>query len=113
MLVAISIPIFTSQLEKSRDSVTVSNLRAAYAQAMTEMLTNNTTTSTQKVDCKGTSSDSNLSGLASDLPFTDATSNGAIAAIAAYTAKQDDVEVTFTIENPGTATEKVTASVSP
>ena len=33
VLVAISIPIFTSQLEKSRDAVTVSNIRAAYAQA--------------------------------------------------------------------------------
>ena len=28
---AISIPIFTSQLEKSRDAVSVANLRAAYA----------------------------------------------------------------------------------
>ena len=33
VLVAISIPIFTSQLEKSRDAVTLSNIRAAYAQA--------------------------------------------------------------------------------
>ena len=31
VLVAISIPIFTSQLEKSRDAVTVANLRSAYA----------------------------------------------------------------------------------
>ena len=31
VLVAISIPIFTSQLEKSRDAVSVANLRAAYA----------------------------------------------------------------------------------
>ena len=30
---AISIPIFTTQLEKSRDAVTLSNLRAAYAEA--------------------------------------------------------------------------------
>lgn len=39
VLVAISIPIFTSQLEKSRDAVTLSNLRAAYAQAQTAYLT--------------------------------------------------------------------------
>ena len=41
VLVAISIPIFTSQLEKSRDAVTVSNIRAAYAEASTAYLTSN------------------------------------------------------------------------
>ena len=39
VLVAISIPIFTQQLEKSRDAVTVSNIRAAYAMAQTAYLT--------------------------------------------------------------------------
>jgi prepilin-type N-terminal cleavage/methylation domain-containing protein len=39
VLAGISIPIFTSQLEKSRDAVTISNLRAAYAQAQTAYLT--------------------------------------------------------------------------
>lgn len=39
VLVAISIPIFTTQLEKSRDAVTVSNMRAAYALARSSVLT--------------------------------------------------------------------------
>ena len=39
VLVAIAIPIFTSQLEKSRDSVAISNIRAAYAEATTEVMT--------------------------------------------------------------------------
>ena len=39
VLVAISIPIFTSQLEKSRDAVSVANMRAAYAEAQTLVLT--------------------------------------------------------------------------
>lgn len=39
VLVAISIPIFTSQLEKSRDAVTLSNIRAAYAEASSAYLT--------------------------------------------------------------------------
>ena len=39
VLVAISIPIFNSQLEKSRDAVTAANLRAAYAEAATDILT--------------------------------------------------------------------------
>ena len=41
VLVAIAIPVFTSQLEKSRDAVTISNIRAAYAEASTAMLTSN------------------------------------------------------------------------
>lgn len=35
VLVAISIPIFGKQLEKSRDATSVANLRSAYAEAMT------------------------------------------------------------------------------
>ena len=42
MLVAISIPIFTTQLEKSRESVDLSNARAAYAEVMSAALTNDT-----------------------------------------------------------------------
>ena len=34
VLVAISIPIFSKQLEKSRDATSVANLRSAYSQAM-------------------------------------------------------------------------------
>ena len=39
VLVAISIPVFTTQLEKSKEAVDVSNMRAAYAVAMTDVLT--------------------------------------------------------------------------
>ena len=39
VLVAIAIPVFTSQLEKSRDSVTVAHVRSAYAEAMSAYLT--------------------------------------------------------------------------
>ncbi len=38
VLVAIAIPIFTSQLEKSRQSTDLANVRAAYAEAMTNAL---------------------------------------------------------------------------
>ena len=41
VLVAISIPIFSSQLEKSRDAVSVANMRAAYAEAASAYLTAN------------------------------------------------------------------------
>ena len=36
VLVAISIPIFMSQLEKSRESTDLANIRAAYAEVMAE-----------------------------------------------------------------------------
>ena len=38
-MVAISIPIFTSQLEKSRDATDAANVRAAIAQASADYLT--------------------------------------------------------------------------
>lgn len=39
VLVAISIPIFTSQLEKAREATDEANLRAAYAEATADLLT--------------------------------------------------------------------------
>ena len=44
VLVAISIPIFTSQLEKSREAVDMANLRAAYAAGTAAYLENDTFT---------------------------------------------------------------------
>lgn len=38
MLVAISIPIFTSQLEKAREATDLANLRAAYAEGSAALL---------------------------------------------------------------------------
>ena len=40
VLVAISIPIFTKQLEKARDSASISNIRAAYAEAQAAVVAN-------------------------------------------------------------------------
>ena len=40
VLVAIAIPIFTSQLEKSREATDLANIRAAYAEVMTAALNN-------------------------------------------------------------------------
>ena len=46
VLVAISIPIFTSQLEKARESTDAANIRAAYAEAAAEAITADTKTTT-------------------------------------------------------------------
>lgn len=45
VLVAISIPIFTSQLEKSREAVDLANMRTAYAECASAVLTGESTTS--------------------------------------------------------------------
>ena len=39
MLVAIAIPVFTSQLEKSREATDLANVRSAYAEMMAAYLT--------------------------------------------------------------------------
>jgi hypothetical protein len=43
VLVAVSIPIFTSQLEKSRDAASIANIRSAYAEASAALLTEDDT----------------------------------------------------------------------
>ena len=44
VLVAIAIPVFTTQLEKSREATDVANVRSAYAGLVTDYLTNGTAT---------------------------------------------------------------------
>ncbi|WP_022767068.1 type IV pilin protein [Butyrivibrio sp. NC2007] len=39
VLVAIAIPVFTKQLEKSREATDIANVRSAYAQCVTKVLT--------------------------------------------------------------------------
>lgn len=46
VLVAISIPIFTSQLERSREATDLSNIRAAYAEAVADYLAEGATKET-------------------------------------------------------------------
>lgn len=53
VLVAIAIPIFTSQLEKSREAVDLSDVRSAYAEVMMAAITGDTTASYTK-DAKQT-----------------------------------------------------------
>ena len=48
VLVAISIPIFSSQLEKSREAVDAANIRAAYAEIMADGITGNITADMSK-----------------------------------------------------------------
>lgn len=54
VLVAISIPIFTAQLEKARDATTVANLRSAYAEASALMISEATSTDAESGNAKKT-----------------------------------------------------------
>ena len=46
MLVAIAIPVFTTQLERSREATDMSNIRAAYAEAVSDYLAQGATKAT-------------------------------------------------------------------
>ncbi len=53
VLVAIAIPVFTTQLEKSREATDIANVRSAYAAVITNYLGDNTSNS-MTVDAKQT-----------------------------------------------------------
>ena len=79
VLVAIAIPVFNGQLEKSRDAVSVSNLRAAYAEASAAkignasagaaVLNSDGSVTVSGVVFKGTDNNAEYSGQAKQLPF--------------------------------------------
>ena len=54
VLVAISIPVFTAQLEKAREATDEANLRAAYAEGMADLLTNDNSSWSTTVNAKQT-----------------------------------------------------------
>lgn len=69
VLVAISIPIFTSQLEKAREATDAANLRAAYAEVSADAILNDSTSTKEvKVDQKQEKAGWQTTNI--DLPFT-------------------------------------------
>ena len=54
VLVAIAIPIFTTQLEKSREATDKANIRSAYAEASAELLDNESSAYKKEVTAKQT-----------------------------------------------------------
>ena len=52
VLVGISIPIFSSQLEKAREATDAANIRSKYAEMMTSIITNENTSNTYTVSLK-------------------------------------------------------------
>ena len=72
VLIAIAIPIFTSQLEKARDATTIANLRSAYAEASAQYLTETRASGGNEITIDNVhieSTDANYEG-EDKLPFT-------------------------------------------
>lgn len=106
VLVAVSIPIFTSQLEKSRDAATLANLRAAYAEASAAYLTGtdsaNADVTMNANDEGGTVVVSNVNILSTDANYGTEASNLPFSVTAI--AKKSDATATFAFATNGTVT---------
>ena len=101
VLVAIAIPIFTSQLEKAREATDVANIRAAYAEATTKVLSGDGTTSTDGTTTAIAKTPKMVSNGAID-KLSDATTIGSID-IKKITINKGQ-EVTVKVDEKGTET---------
>ena len=105
VLVAVAIPVFTTQLEKSRDATSVANIRSAYAEAMTEYMTGSkagaATATVSKKAIIQTAQANSWSGEGGNLPFVAPKDPGSITTkaekICSFTFKTDkDANTTVT-----------------
>ena len=76
VLVAVAIPVFTTQLEKSRDATTVANLRSAYAEAQTAYLMYDGKSTSQTL---GKATITAANGVISSVAVSDVVAKGAVA----------------------------------
>lgn len=88
VLVAISIPIFTAQLEKAREATDLANIRAAYAEVVADGLTDPDHTHTATVKMKQQkdgwqTSDVNVAGVP-------------VASLTSIAGKDKEVSITYT-----------------
>ncbi len=111
VLVAIAIPIFTAQLEKSREATDVANTRSAYAEVVAEALTTDQTPLTATVKLKqlqngwqGTDPTSTLAKLGATYNFSGSPEVGVSGkptkggnAVITYTAAQGSALAAVTI----------------
>lgn len=67
VLVAIAIPVFTSQLEKSKEATDMANLRSAYAEVMAAGLSEDSANYSKTVTAKQSDTDSWVSGSNPDI----------------------------------------------
>lgn len=97
VLVAIAIPVFTSQLEKAREATDAANIRAAYAQASVEVLDSEKDV-TYKVNCVQTTAGfAHVTGKVGEVDLTGV-------------AAKNDAPVYVTVKADGTAATISTAA---
>ena len=103
VLVAIAIPVFTSQLEKSREATDIANVRSAYAEVVTHYLSD-ASVITISVDAKQQVSDWQTS----PKPVLVYQGNGSQADYS-FSAKKagNAYSVTMSVDSNGVATPKV------
>ena len=79
VLVAIAIPVFSSQLEKSREATDLANIRSAYAEVVVEAIEGTTVTKTvtlkQQADgwASGSTADTDLKNICGDASYVTGT----------------------------------------
>ena len=93
VLVAISIPIFTSQLEKSREAVDMANIRAAYAEVMAEALADPDKDYSESITTKQTTAGWISAPEIAGATMTDAEAPAQGDVAIAYTAKDGTVKI--------------------
>ncbi|MBQ8963959.1 MAG: prepilin-type N-terminal cleavage/methylation domain-containing protein [Clostridia bacterium] len=104
VLVAIAIPVFTSQLEKSREATDLANVRSAYAEQMAAYLTgdNKTAIADINVPVKQTVAGWQCDGDADETTISQGTSTGGITVPAKttgnYVVKVDKETGVVTVE---------------
>ena len=100
VLVAISIPIFTSQLEKAREATDMANIRAAYAEVVATGLTDPNKTHSTTVVMKQTknewqTSDTNIAGISLSSLNSIATNGSSVSIVYNPATSANDANVTI------------------
>jgi type IV pilus assembly protein PilA len=104
VLVAISIPIFTSQLEKSREATDAANIRSAYAEVVAAAITDDGNAHTATVKLKQQQDDWQTTGIdiaSGEITTTESAVNGAT--ITGVPKKNGSAVVTYTPASGSTA----------
>ena len=106
VLVAVSIPIFTSQLEKAREATDLANLRAAYAECSTSVLTGESSSSKVKATADGKGYYETIDVNQKKSGWTGDNKNAKIGdtVVTGIMASDDVTQMTVTVKDDGTVT---------
>lgn len=102
VLVGVAIPVFTSQLEKSREAVDLSNIRSAYAECTTAVLTGEATDTT--VVAEGTGFKKTVTLKQTKANWTGDNANAVIGGKTMSTVDTDKTTITVHVAADGTTT---------